>query len=80
MCISLAVFCFIVYLAARAPVKGLDDKQARSMEAPQQRHTLTLPAVGLGGMGAGAKGVEGASVQPQPQPQAVRRRLRRRAD
>lgn len=83
MLISLTVFGFIVYLAARAPIKGFEDKQAR-MEAPEPRqHSLTLPAVGLGSTGAGGKTVvEEVSVrpQPQPQPQPVRWRLRRRAD
>lgn len=79
MLISLAVFGFLVYLAARAPVKGLPDyKSKRALQPPPTpRHTLTLPAVGLGRAGGkDAAAVAEASSQPQPTP--VRLRARRR--
>jgi hypothetical protein len=76
MVVSLAVFAFLVYLAARAPVKGLPDyDHARESRS---HHALTLPAVGLV-RGSSTRGEDKSLEAPAAgSPQAVRSRLRLR--
>jgi uncharacterized membrane protein (UPF0136 family) len=81
MLVSLCVFAFLVYLAARAPVKGLPDYRTTRSREEVPRHALTLPAVGLAPEreeGGGEKITEGGRpAQPEPQPGRLRLRRRR---